>query len=333
MDEALRNELDKHLSILKRSGFIREWHDHQIGAGREWAKEINEHLKTADIILLLVSPDFISSDFCFDVEMRQALQRHERHEAVVIPVILRPVDFEQAPFAKLQALPTGALPVTDARWNGLDFAFRDVAVGIRKVVDQIKSHRLQELVRLKASAWVLQQRALDACIPSEIPLGEAREVLVQIRLEESDGLRMVLERDQVRRDATRSFSANVQDVHTAPFHIALQINAEGATPTQKLELRLAAPNFKPEMLTKRITVPALEDSQTYSFLVSSQHEGEHLVNVELICDDATIVEQLLRTRAVEHGGPGGTPGMTGTIILASLPLRVNCVAKAREAHA
>ena len=136
-DEELRDELEKHLSILKRKGVIQGWHDRRIGAGKEWEGEINTHLNTADVILLLISADFLASDYCYDVEMRRAMERHEAGEACVIPVILRPVDWKGAPFGKLQALPMDAVPVTE--WPNRDKAFLNVAKGIRAAVRDLNS--------------------------------------------------------------------------------------------------------------------------------------------------------------------------------------------------
>jgi hypothetical protein len=134
-DEELRDELEKHLSILKRQGVITGWHDRRIGAGKEWEGEIDEHLNTADVILLLISSDFLASDYCYDKEMRRALERHDAGEARVIPVILRPVDWEGALFGKLQALPKNAKPVTE--WPNRDRAFRNIARGIRAAVEEL----------------------------------------------------------------------------------------------------------------------------------------------------------------------------------------------------
>jgi len=131
-DEELRDELQKHLSILERQGVITSWHDRKIGAGKEWKGEIDTHLNTARLILLLISSDFIASDYCWGVEVKRAMERHEAGEARVIPVILRPVDWKSAPFGKLQALPTDAKPVTT--WSDRDEAFFDVAQGIRAAV-------------------------------------------------------------------------------------------------------------------------------------------------------------------------------------------------------
>src|ERR1035438_3180770 len=89
-DDELREEFVKHLRQLKRDGLIQDWHDREITAGSEWAGQIDEHLNAADIVVLLVSPDFVASEYCYDIEMKRALERHAAGEARVVPVILRP---------------------------------------------------------------------------------------------------------------------------------------------------------------------------------------------------------------------------------------------------
>lgn len=135
-DEELREELIKHLSQLRRDGVIKNWHDREITAGSEWKDQIDAHLESADIILLLISADFIHSDYCYDIEMKRALERHNNKEARVIPIILRPVDWQGAPFGKLQCLPKDARPVT--RWEDQDEAFLDISQGIRKAAAEIR---------------------------------------------------------------------------------------------------------------------------------------------------------------------------------------------------
>jgi hypothetical protein len=95
-DQPLRDELEKHLSMLKRRGVITTWHDRKIGAGTAWAQQIDAHLNTAQIILLLISPDFLPSDYCYGIEMKRAIERAKIGEARVIVVMLRPVDWEGA---------------------------------------------------------------------------------------------------------------------------------------------------------------------------------------------------------------------------------------------
>ncbi|MEH2242289.1 toll/interleukin-1 receptor domain-containing protein [Nostoc sp.] len=99
-DKALRDELAKHLSTLRRQGVISSWHDHKILPGEEWDHQINDNLNTADIILLLVSSDFIASDYCWDIEVNKAIERHNAKEARVIPVILGSVDWSGALLGK-----------------------------------------------------------------------------------------------------------------------------------------------------------------------------------------------------------------------------------------
>jgi TIR domain/MalT-like TPR region/NB-ARC domain len=134
-DEKLRAKLEDHLATLKRGGLIETWHDRKIGAGTEWAGAIDEHLNEADIILLLVSSGFLASDYCSDVEVVRALERHEAGEACVIPVILRPCDWGHAPFGKLQALPEDGVPVIE--WPRRDAAFLNVTLGIRETAERL----------------------------------------------------------------------------------------------------------------------------------------------------------------------------------------------------
>ncbi len=133
-DEPLLSELNKHLKILQRTAMGMVWFDQRIGKGDEWEKELLLHMKTADIILLLISSDFIASDFCYSNEMTLAMARHQRHEACVIPVILRPTSWHNAPFAKLQALPKSAKSVTE--WSNRDAAFLDITKGIEGVMKE-----------------------------------------------------------------------------------------------------------------------------------------------------------------------------------------------------
>ncbi|SRR6266487_682739 len=131
-DKSLLKVLKRYLMPLQREGLIRTWDDGEIDAGvaREW--EISKHLKNAEIILLLISSNFIASDYCYHVVMKQAMERYEQGKAHIIPILLQPVDWQGVPFGELQVLPTGAQPVT--RWRSRDDAFFDVAQGIRRVV-------------------------------------------------------------------------------------------------------------------------------------------------------------------------------------------------------
>ncbi len=133
-DENLRNELETHLKLLEQQGLIETWHDRKIEPGDGWRQKIDDDLERADIILLLVSADFIASDYCYEVEMQRALERDRNGEATVIPIILRDTDLHAAPFAELQHLPTDGRAVMS--WPIKDSAWRNVAEGIRKVAER-----------------------------------------------------------------------------------------------------------------------------------------------------------------------------------------------------
>jgi tetratricopeptide (TPR) repeat protein len=141
-DHSLLNELRMHLIPLKRQGLITLWADTDIDAGIEWEKEIERHLETAQIILLLISPEFIASDYCYGIEMKRAMERHNRGEARVIPIILRPVYWQGTPFSVLQVLPLNGKPIIErSSRHGREKAFLEVTIGIKEACDEIEKRR------------------------------------------------------------------------------------------------------------------------------------------------------------------------------------------------
>ena len=135
VDENLRDQLEVHLSALKRQNLISAWHDRRITAGTNLGQAIDANLNAAEVILILISPDFIDSDYCYAIEMKRALERHERGEAKVIPVILRPCDWRDLPFGRLMGTPKDNKPVTT--WANLDEAFLDVVFAIKNALKEI----------------------------------------------------------------------------------------------------------------------------------------------------------------------------------------------------
>jgi tetratricopeptide (TPR) repeat protein len=135
-DELLRDKLEEHLAHLKRQKIISEWHDRKITAGSDLEEKINENLNSADVILLLLSPSFLASDYCSEKEMVIALEKHKKGEARAIAAILRPCEWQETPFKEFLVLPKDGLPIT--KWADEDDAFLDVAKGIRKVVEEIR---------------------------------------------------------------------------------------------------------------------------------------------------------------------------------------------------
>ena len=133
-DRRFRKRLDAHLAILKKQGYIVTWDDREIPAGGEWDEIIRESLKSADVILLLISADFIASKYCWDTELKLAMERHDDNEALVIPVFCQPCHWSGAPFEILQGLPAGAKPISE--YHPQARAYADVVEGIRAAIDR-----------------------------------------------------------------------------------------------------------------------------------------------------------------------------------------------------
>ena len=140
-DEELRKKFEAHMSSLKRTGYIQDWHDRKILPGQSWEEVITNKIEESDIIVFLVSSDFLSSDYCYNKEVLRAIERHNRKECIVVPVIIRECDWEGTPFESIQGLPTDMRPVVSRHWHNIDEAYANVARGLKKIIKQ----RLSEL--------------------------------------------------------------------------------------------------------------------------------------------------------------------------------------------
>jgi hypothetical protein len=186
-DLDMRNTLESHLAPLKNAKKIQTWHDLQLEPGTEWERDIQQQLHTADIILLLVSSSFMGSDYCYSTELQVAIERHNAGEARVIPVILRPCDWnhEDVPFSKLNVLPTHARPITS--WPDPDEAYAIVAQKIRETVEQLRQQKItrqQQRLALKQHAAELhnklQNRAAQEAERQRLSLTDWSELLADI---------------------------------------------------------------------------------------------------------------------------------------------------------
>lgn len=140
-DQKMLKQLKKHLTPLERQGQIVIRSDMDLNAGVEWEKELHQYLESADVILLLISPDFIASDYCYSIEMEQALTRHNEGSARVIAILLRAIFLQDVPFAKLQIIPTNAKPVTN--WSDRDDAFEHITSKVYEVVSELRDKQAQ----------------------------------------------------------------------------------------------------------------------------------------------------------------------------------------------
>jgi formylglycine-generating enzyme required for sulfatase activity len=139
-DKPLLDQLEIHLNRITEQGVLSLWYDRQIVAGSEWKKEIDRRMRSADIVLLLISPDFIASKYCYKIELPLAMELHEAGRTCVVPILLRPVaDWQECSFAKLQIFPTGGTPITE--WTNQDSAFVNVVGGIKGAVNELLRER------------------------------------------------------------------------------------------------------------------------------------------------------------------------------------------------
>lgn len=137
MDEKLRQDLEIRLTMLRRNKLVSIWHDRKILPSNDWANEIDSNLNEADIILFLVSPEFLASDYCYDKEAKRAIERHNDGEAIVVPIILRPCEWHDSNFASIQALPKDAKAIT--LWENIDLAWNDTIAGLKNSINLLPS--------------------------------------------------------------------------------------------------------------------------------------------------------------------------------------------------
>lgn len=172
-DEFLRKELENHLSVFTHQGKISIWHDGKIMPGEVWDRQIKDNLNTADIILLLVSSDFMASLYCWEVEVTKAIERHNRGDACVIPIILRSVVWKSAPFACIQGLPkdvqNNILPVK--LWTDQDAAFTNVAEGFWKAAEKliVRKQKLNQQEETETLQRLREQEEVERIRQNELP--------------------------------------------------------------------------------------------------------------------------------------------------------------------
>ncbi|HOY08217.1 MAG TPA: toll/interleukin-1 receptor domain-containing protein, partial [Saprospiraceae bacterium] len=163
-DEQFREELEKHLKIFKRNGFIEIWTDRELMPGVEWNKEIIYELVNANIIIFLVSPDFLASDYIYDIEVKKAISQHELGVSKIIPVIVRHCDWQSTPIGKIQGLPMNAKPIS--AWHDRDEAFLSVANELKKIL--AKQQGVYEKPTIKSDTKISESDKILGKATSEI---------------------------------------------------------------------------------------------------------------------------------------------------------------------
>lgn len=172
-DEELRRELSAALAVPRRNGVIQDWSDRNIVPGTEWKDEIDDRLRSAELILLLISSDFIQSEYCWGIELQVAMARHQSGKARVVPILLRPVHWRGAPFARLQALPPDGKPVTE--WEPRDRGWATVAEAIDDLAAELKQQLPQQQASTRRARW---PRPLTRLVGRETEARTVRDTLL-----------------------------------------------------------------------------------------------------------------------------------------------------------
>lgn len=181
-DELLRQEFDSSIALLRRQKLVQIWHDRKISAGDEWAGDIDHHLDSADIVTLFVSADFLASDYCYEKELGRALDREAQKEVVIVPIILRECDWEEAPFGRFQAIPTGAKPVT--AWADRDQAWTQVAKSLKGTVRQVLARKMEKIrIELDVAADSERAQALYSQIAQDAQAQRTERVRIMADLQ------------------------------------------------------------------------------------------------------------------------------------------------------
>ena len=327
-DQDLRDQLEKHLAALKRSGQVTSWHDRKIEPGMAWSAEIADNLDKADIVLLLISSGFLASDYCHEIEMKHALERHHLGETNVVPVILRPVDWSGTEFASLQALPRDGKPITT--WANIDEAFLDVAEGIRRLVLSIRPIRIavSEPVTSRVR-FTSCQYSLEASAPETMPTNVARDVVAMISAGSTQNLKETLLNDG-------AYTASPTNILSQPFELEFAAGMQSVP----VRFRLTAPDFEPVEQHMELALHRERSTPPLVFFLKASTSGMGLlVKLELLIEERLITSRLLRTNITHpKRGDGGeaepieepTPGPTqprpgGWTVIMTIPLVIKFV--------
>jgi hypothetical protein len=299
-DETYREELEKHLTTLRLSGLISDWHDRKILAGDEWDKKISEYSEKSYVIMLLISSDFIASKYCYDIEAARALERYNKGEALLIPIILRPVKWELTPFGKIQALPKNAQPVT--QWADKDSAYLNICEGILALLTSVKSEQKdstpenkndnQEIKPLFTPVeHITSEKVLDAALPEHVTVGKTIALVVMIRGKDSEGLKKILK-------VNTQYGVGEEDViSTGTFPLEFATDEAGKPLPLELNIKIESPDFEQTTQAKSIRILPDGDSEPRIFLLTPKTTGDLIVNLELYSGDNFVSGSFLRTKS------------------------------------
>lgn len=289
-DRDLRDELVKYLYLLQESLLIRMWHDGEITPGQDWQREIKDQLAGSDVILLLVSIDFLNSEFVKTYELPLALRRHENREALVIPVLLRPVPWTLSGLSFLEALPKDLRPVID--WSPPDSAFVNICEGLFAAVLAWQARTLPPEFRRPHRSTNVRRRVVDLAISRRVPMGKATILAVMVRRVGEHGLRAILEVDD-------RYGLRAEDVEsTGSVPLEFPRRANGQLSPLDLTIAVVSGDFRCQAPRKDLSVPPRGDSPICVFLLEALHAGVLRLTVEVSCRGSIILTHVVRSEGV-----------------------------------
>lgn len=288
MDAMFRDELARHLKLLRRTGLFETWYDKQILPGDDWGSEIDRHLCTSDIVLLLLSADFFASQYCTEVEMPFAQERHIAESARVIPVVLKPVIWSGCWLYDLQALPVGALPVS--AWPSTDSAFVSVCEGILAAALASRADAVRH-ERKTTPEFSPRKREVDTAMPHEVQMNRSAMLIVLIRKTSSEGLRGLVAEDA-------SYGVEPEDVHSQTASVQFPNRGPKKLGGVELVALVRSPDFDPAEQQRIIHLAPDGDSQPVIFMVAAKRTGRLRAVVEIYDAGRLLVSCPMSTLAV-----------------------------------
>jgi TIR domain len=291
-DRSLRDELVKHLELLRESLLIRAWHDGELTGGQDWQQEIEGHLRDAHVILLLISIDFLRSKFVQEHELPVALARHKAGDALVIPVILRPVPWGQAGLEFLQALPDGLRPVV--LWSPQDLAYVNICEGLFAAVLVWQGRKSPAAASPMDRPTAVRRRVVDLALSRRVPVRKATILAVMVRRVGEGGLRAVLQADD-------SLGVKPEEVESSDsFPLEFPRKEDGRLAPLDLTIAIDSRDFSCRAPQKVLPVPPGGDSAVCVFLLEANRLGPLVLVVDISYSGKVLLSRVLKSEGVSE---------------------------------
>jgi hypothetical protein len=316
-DASFLADIRASIAPLQHQKRIIQWWDRRELAGVDWEEAIRREVDRARLIVLLVSKDFLNSEYCHK-ETTQALDRQRVGLATVVPVLIRQCNWKIGSFSRLNMIPADAKSIST--WDDLDAAWAHVGEELTSVIESLESGSATATATTSSPAETWARRVLDAVVPSEVPFGQTHALRVMIRTPHSGGLREFV--------ASEPGSAELTVRASSPFSIP--VRAGGL----ELKIRVFSPTLEFTDNTKSVVLPPHDDSGVIALSFQALRIGQHEIVAELLTGDIAWVSHLLRTvTRSQGGGPGDIRLEAEEVVIASVTLYVQCISLTMRAGA